>query len=478
MIPRLSAATLERARGGVQLPDYDRSELKTGVLHFGLGAFHRSHQASYFDDLASQEAGWGITGVSLNNANARDALAPQDGLYTLVTRGEGGGQRVIGALREALVAHSQREEVARVWRSPDLRMVTITVTEKGYPFDAVGMFDPDRSGVAADVFTSSDSTRLTGSLIEGFRMRRALSLPPPVVLSCDNINGNGSKLGRAVVAHARNMERGLAEWIEGEVRFPDTMVDSITPATTDSLRAEVSLRSGLSDQWPVEREIYRRWVIEAMDVPALGRLEDVGAILTSDVAGHADAKLRILNAIHSTLAYCGLLRGYTTVAQAMADEELATLCRRLAHEDVKPSLDVPSLDLPNYIEEILRRIANPAIEHRLEQIAVDGSRKLAVRIMPTIAAALAAGRRIDRLVVPLAAWIGFVTVRARSGMVIPDPDEAMLATAGTACSRASGNEAAIFHAAYPSFGKEMWRNSSFLECMDTAFRGLRIASQS
>lgn len=444
MTVRLSDATLAAIPPTVSRPQYDRSALRSGVLHFGPGAFHRAHQASYFDALAARDPGWGITGVSLNSVGVQAALQPQDGLYTLVVRDEVAETKVIGALREVLAAPREPEAIWRHFASPDLRMITLTVTEKGYPLDADGAFDRSHAAVRSDLRQPGSPAVLTGWLVEGLRRRRAAGLTPPPILSCDNLDDNGGKLQRAVVAHARLLDPGLADWIDGEGRFPRTMVDSITPATDDALRAEVETRLGLRDAWPVQRERYRRWVIEDLAGVDLAPLASVGAVLTTDVAGHAEAKLRLLNAVHSTLAYLGLLRGHATVAQAMADPALATFCTALALDCVIPTLDVPSLDLPEYAAAILQRLANPAIAHRLIQIATDGSRKLPVRLFPTIEAALRAEAPIERPALALAGWMRWVVSSVRAGQIIEDPAACLLSGIARSCSDDAHTDVTLF----------------------------------
>lgn len=469
MTLRLSDATLGEVGGDVRVPAYDRAALGTGVLHIGPGAFHRAHQASYIDDLAAQEAGWGITGVSLNSAGARAALAPQDGLYTLVTRGERGGQaRIIGVLRDVLVAREQRRVVERSFASPDLRLVTITATEKAYPLGAENGLDPANPAVAADLAAPDAPDGLTGWLVRGLALRRVAGLRAPAILSCDNIDRNGARLRDAVIEQARLNDPDLAAWIAGEARFPGTMVDSITPATDEALRSEVAARLGLVDEAPVQRETYRRWVIEQVDDPFVRRLGDVGAVLTADVAGHAEAKLRLLNAVHSTLAYVGLLRGYRTVAQAMADPQLFALCRGLA-QDIIPGLCVPSLDLSAYADEILVRLADPGLAHRLDQIAMDGTSKLPVRLVPSVRAALAQGRPVDRLVTGFAGWMAWVVHSARTGVPLPDPEARALMLAGRSCTGDARHDVDVVRRACPAIAGTVWQESGFVAALERAY---------
>ena len=404
----LSPAYLGRLRPGVQRPAYERGTFPPGIVHFGPGAFHRVHQAWFADELLTRDPRWSIAAVSLRSPEVRDALRPQGGLYTLATLDETVSYRVIGALQELLVAPEDPEEVLSRLSAPTTRVVTITVTEKGYCLGAAGALDTGHTDIQRDLEHPEQPRSLIGYLVEGLKRRRAAHLTALTVISCDNLVDNGTRLGRAVSQLAELRDPGLARWIEDHTHFPRTMVDSITPATTDALRGQVAAASGMKDRWPVQRESFLQWVLEdkvAADGPDWA---SAGVTLTDDVPAYDRAKLRLLNGAHSTLAYLGLLAGHETVAQAMQDERLASFVATLMREDVKPTLRAPrGLDLSAYIEAILRRFRNPAIRHALAQIAWDGSQKLPVRFMGTIADNLEAGRRIDRLCVPVAAWMHF-----------------------------------------------------------------------
>jgi fructuronate reductase len=255
------------------------------------------------------------------------------------------------------------------------------------------------------------------------------------VLSCDNLPQNGTVLHRALVAFAAARDAGLAKWIETEVVCPRTMVDSITPATDDALRAKARSLTGLIDEWPIQREPFTQWVIEDLPVMRDADWQSVGVTLARDVGVYDRAKLRILNGSHSTLAYVGSLRGHESVADAMRDEQLARFVELLMTEDLGPSLGTtPGLDVEHYISAVLARFRNPGIRHLLSQIAWDGSKKLPVRIVNTLTEALQAGRPIHRLVIPLAAWMRFLARQARAGVAIVDPDAARLTEVGAACT--------------------------------------------
>jgi fructuronate reductase len=304
------------------------------------------------------------------------------------------------------------------------------VTEKGYCLDATGALNATHPAIRHDWSNPTEPQSLIGYLTEALRRRRASGTKPFAVISCDNLTDNGTRLRDAVVHYAQDIDRDLAVWIEGEVAFPRTMVDSITPATDDALRERVYAATGLADAWPVQREAFTQWVIE--DMPNIGPdWERVGVTLTANVAAHERAKLRLLNGAHSSLAYLGLLKGYETVAEAMRDKALVAFLRALMLEDIAPTVRPPKeLDLHAYIDGILARFRNPAVRHLLSQIAWDGSQKLPFRLMGVIADNLISGGRVDRLCLAVAAWMHFTRHQVAAGRPLVDP----LSTAIARCA--------------------------------------------
>jgi fructuronate reductase len=421
-------------------PGYARREISTGIVHLGPGAFHRAHQAWYVEGLLRRDPRWGICGVSLRSADVRNALAEQDNLYTLVVRDEEIAYQVIGAIRELLVAPEDPEAVLQRLCSPSTHIVTITVTEKGYCLAGDGSLDLSHADIRRDLRNPRAPSSVVGFLTEALRRRREARLPPFTVISCDNLAENGVKLARATAQFAHELDVTLARWIEDEVVFPRTMVDSITPATTPELERSVEQVLGVRDHWPVQREAFVQWVLERGPRGAMPDWESVGVTLTSDVGSYERAKLRLLNGAHSTLAYTGLLAGYRTVAEAMGDGAIRATLEGLMMDDILPTLKAPpDLDLPAYVRAVLRRFRNPNMHHALAQIAMDGTQKLPIRILGTVRDALAAGRPIDRLCVPLAAWMRFVRRAALRGEALNDPLASRLAGIGHACT---GNGAA------------------------------------
>jgi fructuronate reductase len=432
-VKRLSEGTLGEVAAGVAVPPYVRPDTRIGVVHFGPGAFHRAHQAWYFDRMLARRPDFAVCAVSLNSPSVRDALAPQDGLYVLAERESEPRLRVIGALEELLFAPDSAGRLSA--RLLEARIVTATVTEKGYALGPDGRLDLEHPAIRADLAAPHQPASLVGWLAHGLRLRRAAGIAPFTTLSCDNLSDNGAKLGRAVAAFAAACgEPGLARWIEAEAAFPNTMVDSITPATDQALRDQVAAAAGLEDRWPVQREGFVQWVVEdrlaGSDAEAFA---EAGVTLVRAVAPFEQAKLRLLNGAHSTLAYVGLGRGAQTVADAMADAPLAAFVERMMRRDVAQTLPPCELDIAAYIAEVLRRFRNPAIVHRLSQIAWDGSQKLPFRLLATAADALAAGRPVERLAVGVAAWMRFVVRQAHADEPLTDPLAAQLNQIGTAC---------------------------------------------
>ena len=406
---RLSVQSLGHADATVRLPAYDRTKLETGLLHFGPGAFHRAHQGFFIDQLAARDPRWGLTAVALRGTSTTEALTAQDGLYTIAELSGTPRFHVIGALREAIAARTFPQAVLARLADPRLAAVTMTVTEHGYGLTPAGDLDTARPEIAHDLAGPPVPQSLTGWLVEGLRRRQRANLKPYTMISCDNLAGNGARLKRVVLQFANERDRDLARWIEAEAHFPSTMVDSITPASDEALKARVALHLGAVDMAPVQREPFVQWVMEPAPGPDWA---SVGVTVSHDVAGYEQAKLRILNGAHSTLAYLGLLRGLKTTREAMADAELARFVRRLVAEDIAPSLTPPpGLDLAGYIDTVLARIANPAITHHLGQIAWDGSQKLPYRLFGAIEDAIRHGRPLERLAVPIAAWMRFARQR-------------------------------------------------------------------
>lgn len=472
IVSRLTDTSLAGLPAAIRRPAYDRAAAGIGIVHIGPGAFHRAHQASYIDSVLEQGGDWALSVISLNSRDIADALTPQQGLYTLATLDEKAEYRVIGAIREVLHAPSSRAAVLARLANPATRIVTCTVTEKGYCLNGAGLLDVDHLAIRADLANPQAPTSLIGWLVEGLRLRHADGLPPFTVVSCDNLSDNGRKLGRALVDFADRLDPALARWIEAEGAFPCTMVDSITPATDEALKARVAEALGVADAAPVQREPFTQWVVEDRFCNGRPAFESVGVQMTRDVAAFERAKLRLLNGPHSSLAYLGLLLGLESVADAMRHKLLSRFVERLMREDIAPTVPAPAgFDLEGYISAILARFANPGIRHLLSQIAWDGSQKLPVRLLGTIADALAQGRAVDALCLPVAGWLHFLRQRAQPGQpkLIDPLAERLLAIASSTAGDVTGDVAA-FLTLESVFPASLVADKHFCHALENAYR--------
>jgi fructuronate reductase/mannitol 2-dehydrogenase len=404
----LCAASLAHHSERVGVPRYDRSALRHGVVHISVGSFHRAHQAVYFDDLARcGERDWGVTGVSLHRPEIQEALAAQDGLYTVLTRGADGERaRVVGALRQCLYAPRDREAVMRTLAHQRTRLVTLTITADGYKLDPDGRgLRSDDPELIADRAHPDHPVSALGHLVEALSRRRRAGLRPFTVLSCDNLPRNGALTRAALVAAARLRDPGLAAWIDATGAFPSSMVDRITPQASLADRRLLQRQFGVLDRCPVVTEPFSQWVVE--DEFSCGRppLEAVGVRFVGDVAPYALWKTRLLNAAHCALGHLGGLAGYPTTADAMADPALSGLVEAL-FDEVAPLLpELPGAELTSYTREIVRRLRNPAIADRLSRLRRNGSDKMPAHVLSSLREARSGGRPHPALLLATAAWL-------------------------------------------------------------------------
>lgn len=407
--------------------DLDRSTLSHGIVHFGLGNFHRAHQAMYVDRLmrAGKAHDWGILGVGVmpGDARMRDVMAAQDGEYTLVLRHPDGTlePRIIGSVLGFLFAPEDPEAVLRLLEDEATRIVSLTVTEGGYNIDrTTGEFDVTNPAVVADAAHPEAPATVFGLIVEGLRRRRAAGRAPFTVMSCDNVPGNGHITRGALTAYARLVDPELAEWIDAEVAFPNSMVDRITPVTTDADRTLVAERFGVQDAWPVMAEPYEQWVLE--DEFPLGRppFEEAGVQLVEDVEPYELMKLRLLNAGHQGLAYCGILRGHEFVHEAMADPEVEAFLRRYWAQALPTLEPVPGIDLDEYVEQLVVRFGNPEIADTLARLAFDASERVTKFVLPAVRDALADGGEVTAAAELVAMWAHARRTRAQHGIVMED----------------------------------------------------------
>nr|WP_090159744.1 mannitol dehydrogenase family protein [Loktanella sp. DSM 29012] len=393
----------------------------TGIVHLGLGAFFRAFGCVYIADAMAASGGdWGIVGVSLRSPDTRDALRLRDWHYTSVTLAPEGEQtRDITLLNDVLVAPENPEAVLATMTDPGVRIVTLTVTEKGYCHNpATGKLNLDHPDIRHDLSRDLPMSA-PGFLVRALARRRAAGTPPFTVLTCDNLPNNGRLVREMVLQLARQIDPQLADWIATEGRFPSTMVDRITPATTQADIARVTALTGIPDAAPVLHEPFSQWAVEDDFVGGTRPdLRAAGVELVADVTAHEDMKLRMLNGTHSALAYTGYLAGHETIADTVADPDFAAYVRALWSE-ISPAVTAPQgVSLTEYADALMDRYANPAIRHRTWQIAMDGSQKLPQRILGTVRDNLDAGRPIEGLCTAIAAWMRYVTGTDAAGQPI------------------------------------------------------------
>jgi len=389
---RLSNAVLSQLPNDVLVPRYDRSKVTPGILHLGVGAFHRSHQALTIDTLISQGMAqdWGIIGVGLLESDRRmsDALKPQDCLYTLITKHPDGQihYQVIGSIIEYLYAPESPAAVLARLVDPAIRIVSLTITEGGYSFDRVtGEFDPATPGVAEDLQGSPHPISAFGFIVEGLRLRRANGTPAFTIQSCDNIQGNGEVAKKMIIEFAKRKDLELAEWISENVAFPNSMVDRITPVTATADIELASRKLGVEDQWPVPCEPFFQWVVEDHFPTGRPPFEQADVQMVSDVMPYELMKLRLLNASHQGLCYFGHLSGYTYVHEVMADPLIVTLLRRYMDEEASPTLSpVPGVDLAKYKNQLIERFSNSQVLDTVARLAAESSDRIPKWLLPVV----------------------------------------------------------------------------------------------
>ena len=423
---RLSRTTLAALPSSIARPAYDPERVGVGIVHLGIGAFHRAQTAVYSDDaLALEQGDWGICGVSLRSPDVRDRLGPQDGLYTAIEKSPAGiRRRVVGSVREVRFLGDERQEVHERLTASATRIVSLTVTEKGYCHDpATGELNFAHPDIVHDLADRAHPVSAVGLITAALDARRLAQRQGFTVLCCDNLPHNGALLRGLVLSFAEARDRALAHWIRQHASFPSTMVDRIVPATTAADVEENDAALGLHDAAPVAHEPFKQWVIEDRFVtgrPAWGR---AGAQLVGDVAPFEAMKLRLLNASHSAFAYLGFLAGCEFIYQVAARPEFARYMQRLMVEEVTPTLRLPrDVDVTAYQSALLERFRNPALPHRTQQIAMDGSQKLPQRILGTVRDNLTVGRSIELLALAVAGWMRYVSGRDESGREIQVSD--------------------------------------------------------
>ena len=405
----VTRATLHRIDRRVAVPRYDPAAVMTGIVHLGLGGFHRAHMARYTHELMNrgEALGWGIVGAGLLPSDRRivDALASQDGLYTLIERQREQEQvGVIASIPLVILAGDDSAALLDVIERPEIRIVSLTVTEHGYCLDrATKRLDPDHPAIAADLADPARPHSAIGIIVEGYHRRRTAGGRAFTAMSCDNIQHNGTVLREVVLAYARLRNPGLADWIAAEARFPATMVDRITPVTTPADIADLAARFGVADKWPVVADSFRQWVIEDDFADGRPTWDEVGAQFVADVAPYEFMKLRLLNASHLAIAGIGRLIGHSYIHETMQNPLLRRYMAALMARETAPTLlPVPGVDLAGYQATLVERFANPRIADTVERVNNDAALNY---LLDPIRDRLARGDSFALLALAVAAWL-------------------------------------------------------------------------
>ena len=442
---RLSPTTQHLLNEAVARPQYDPSEHGVGIVHLGVGAFHRALQAVYTDSTLAMHGGdWRIAGVSLRNPTAAEQLNPQGGLYTVASMDdESCDYRVVGAIERVIVAARDSLEAIELMAARQTKIVSLTITEKGYCHNAsTGGLAAEHPDIVADLNDPRNPRTAIGHVAEALRRRWEFGLEGFTVLSCDNLPNNGAVARQVIVEFTALLDKGLSRWIEHNVTFPATMVDRICPATTATDREKAADFLGLDDHGLVVTEPFSQWVIEDRFCNGRPQWEDVGAQMVTDVAPYETAKLRLLNGSHSALAYIGRLDGHEFIHEVIEDDHMASFVRQLMEEEVRTTLQEPDgFDVGRYIESIVERFSNSALPYRTAQVAMDGSQKLPQRLLGAAMDRLDANEGIDAISLAIAAWIRCVTAEDGRGRrnVIDDPLSHQLASLPSSTTSSAGD---------------------------------------
>ena len=461
----------------VQLPQYDRQQLRSRIVHFGFGAFHRAHQALLTNRVLNQHGGdWGICEISLFSGDQlMSQLRQQDHLFTVMEKSAAGNQPIIiGAVKECLNARlDSLAAIIEKFCEPQVAIVSLTITEKGYCIDpATGHLDLTQPRIVHDLQSPDEPHSAPGILVEALHRRRERGLPAFTVLSCDNIPDNGHVVKNAVLDMAAKRDPQLASWIAEHVSFPGTMVDRIVPAATDASLAEITRELGVEDPCAISCEPFIQWVIEDNFVAGRPDWGSVGAQLVDDVLPWEEMKLRMLNGSHSFLAYLGYLAGYAHISDCMQDASYRRAARHLMMAEQAPTLRISGVDLGAYADSLIERFSNPALQHRTWQIAMDGSQKLPQRLLDGIRIHLKQGSRWPLLALGVAAWMRYVSGVDDMGNAIDIRDPLVEKIRAIVETSHDENRVAALLTLQEIFGSDLPANPQFVQAVEQAWQSL------
>lgn len=463
---------------GVQTPRYDRQQLKTRIVHFGFGAFHRAHQALLTDRvLNAQDGDWGICEISLFSGDTlMRQLRKQDHLYTVLEKGADGNQAIIvGAVNECLNAKlDSLAAIIEKFCEPQVAIVSLTITEKGYCIDpATGALDLTNPRIIHDLQSPDEPHSAPGILVEALSRRQARGLTPFSVLSCDNIPDNGHVVKNAVLGMAEKRSPALASWIREHVSFPATMVDRIVPAATEDSLAEITRELGVTDPCAISCEPFIQWVIEDHFVAGRPAWEAAGVQMVSDVRPWEEMKLRMLNGSHSFLAYLGYLSGFQHINECMQDSAFREAAYRLMMDEQAPTLTITDVDFTGYAQSLIERFANPALKHKTWQIAMDGSQKLPQRMLAGIRLHLTRESAWPLLALGVAGWMRYVSGVDDAGVTIDVRDPLSDKIRAIAAASDEDQRVAALLTLQEVFGNDLPHNPAFVQAIEAAWQ--RIA---
>jgi mannitol 2-dehydrogenase len=477
MAVKLSESALNQLSPAIKVPNYDRASITEGIVHISVGGFHRAHQAVYMDDLFQDHGlqDWGLCGVGLmkHDQKMHDVLQQQDNLYTVVERShDTTTARVIASIKEYLYAPDSYEALLQKLADPKIRIVTLTITEGGYFYNkATGEFNLGDPDINYDLAHPQAPRSALGILVEGLRRRKAQGLKPYTIQSCDNIQSNGSVTRKVILALAHETNPSLSQWIADEATFPNSMVDRITPRTTDADCTWLAEAFDIDDAWPVMTETFRQWVIEDKFCSGRPPWEKVGAHFTNNVEPYEEMKIRLLNAGHSALGYLGYLAGFRYIHEIAQDPDFNTYLQHTMDREITPLIKpLPGIDLEDYKRTLRARFANPCIKDQVARICLDGSSKMPTFVLPSIREELARDGEIRSLTLCVAAWFRYLSGTDENGAVIKIEDP--IADLLQCRAREGGTDPSSLLSVSELFGPELRENKRFTDELSQALNSL------
>ena len=472
MTTRLCQSTIGQMAEHVAVPQYKLDRVQRGIVHIGVGNFFRAHQATFWDDLlCAGQMNWGVSGISLRSSRTHDVLAPQDFLYTLVQAGRNTTYRVIGALKEIIVAPSMPSRAVAALSAREASVVTTTVTEKGYLLRD-GAIDFNHVGYRRDLSCLDPPTTVFGYLAASMVQRMVRNSGPMTVICCDNVSGGGAILAEGTCRLLRKHAREVVNWADENVSFATSVVDRVTPVTTDGLARQVRCDTGVVDAWPVATESFRQWVIEDKFAGQRPPLDSVGALFSSDIAAHERMKLAYLNAGHSMVGVMGYLLGVEHIHSSLGNDAVDRFVRRVLTEDVHPLARLPrDVDGLEYVDAILQRFKNASLPYRISQVCSDSTEKVQQRWFPSVDRLVRHGRMPRYFPVALAAWIIFIERAVAEGSLV-DPSREKLIDAVRRCRGGDSVISGVLQIAGAA-SYAFWTDPIFMKAVKTAYSDIR-----